>query len=50
VRFLEQRAVPFTTVEGWRKLDAHEIASGRERGRDRIKVVDRDEMTRISRA
>ncbi|GGP38180.1 FAD-dependent oxidoreductase [Saccharothrix coeruleofusca] len=50
VRFLEQRAVPFTTVEGWRKLDAHEIALGAERGRERIKVVDRESMTAISRS
>ncbi|WP_367133825.1 FAD-dependent oxidoreductase [Saccharothrix sp. HUAS TT1] len=50
VRFLEQRAVPFTTVDGWRKLDAHEIALGAARGRDRVKVVDRAEMTGICRS
>ncbi|RKT51863.1 FAD-dependent oxidoreductase [Saccharothrix australiensis] len=50
VRFLEQRAVPFTTVDGWRKLDAHEIALGVERGRERIKVVDRKTMTDVSRS
>ncbi|MFE9744239.1 FAD-dependent oxidoreductase [Saccharothrix saharensis] len=49
VRFLEQRAVPFTTVDGWRRLDAHEIALGAARGRDRVKVVDRAEMTGICR-
>ncbi|MFE2752428.1 FAD-dependent oxidoreductase [Actinosynnema sp. NPDC059335] len=50
VRFLEQRAVPFTTVEGWRRLDAHELALGAARGRDRVKVVDRAEMTGICRS
>lgn len=46
---LAQRGVPFTTIEGWRALDAHEIALGEDAGRPRIKVVDRDEMTRVSR-
>jgi ferredoxin/flavodoxin---NADP+ reductase len=50
VRFLEQRAVPFTTAAGWRRLDAHEIALGAARGRDRVKVVDRSEMTDICRS
>jgi len=50
VRFLEQRAVPFTTVDGWRRLDAHELALGAARGRERVKVVDRAEMTAISRS
>ncbi|MFD7652495.1 FAD-dependent oxidoreductase [Actinosynnema sp. NPDC059797] len=49
VRFLEQRAVPFTTNEGWLRLDAHEVALGAERGRQRVKVVGRDEMTGICR-
>ncbi|GLZ32665.1 pyridine nucleotide-disulfide oxidoreductase [Lentzea sp. NBRC 105346] len=50
VQFLEQRAIPFTTNEGWLKLDAHEVALGAAEGRERIKVVDRDEMTRVSRS
>ncbi|MFC6088371.1 FAD-dependent oxidoreductase [Saccharothrix lopnurensis] len=49
VRFLEERAVPFTTNEGWLRLDAHELALGAERGRERVKVVGRDEMTGICR-
>ncbi|QFZ16073.1 FAD-dependent oxidoreductase [Saccharothrix syringae] len=49
VRFLEQRAVPFTTNEGWLRLDAHELALGAARGRQRIKVVGRDEMTGLCR-
>jgi ferredoxin--NADP+ reductase len=49
VQFLEQRAVPFVTNEGWTRLDAHEIALGAEHGRERVKVVSREEMTAISR-
>ncbi|WP_424466037.1 FAD-dependent oxidoreductase [Pseudoclavibacter helvolus] len=50
VALLESRGVKFTDLEGWRRLDAHELALGAANGRERIKVVDRDEMTRISRA
>ncbi|ANN21440.1 pyridine nucleotide-disulfide oxidoreductase [Amycolatopsis orientalis] len=48
--FLTERGVPFTTWEGWGKLDAHEKSLGVPHGRDRVKVVERDEMTRISRS
>jgi ferredoxin--NADP+ reductase len=47
--FLADRGVPFTTWEGWGKLDAHERALGEPHGRERIKVVERDEMIRVSR-
>ncbi|ONF62848.1 ferredoxin--NADP reductase domain-containing protein [Amycolatopsis keratiniphila] len=47
--FLTERGVPFTTWEGWGKLDAHEKALGAPHGRERVKVVEREEMTRISR-
>jgi len=46
---LESRGVPYTTIEGWHCLDAHEIGLGEAEGRERIKVVSREEMTRISR-
>lgn len=49
VELLESRDVRFTDLEGWRRLDAHELALGAAAGRERIKVVDREEMTRISR-
>jgi ferredoxin--NADP+ reductase len=49
LEFLAGRGVPFTTWEGWGKLDAHERALGEPHGRDRIKVVERDEMLRVSR-
>ncbi|GGN07331.1 pyridine nucleotide-disulfide oxidoreductase [Lentzea pudingi] len=48
VEFLEQRGVPFVTNEGWSRLDAHEIALGAAHGRERVKVVSREEMTTIS--
>jgi ferredoxin--NADP+ reductase len=47
---LQERDVVWTDLEGWHKLDAHEIALGEAEGRARIKVVPRDEMVRISRA
>ena len=46
---LSERRVPYTTIEGWHRLDEHELALGEEAGRDRVKVVPRDEMTRIAR-
>lgn len=45
---LHERQVPFTTVDGWHRLDVHELALGEARGRERVKVVSREEMTRIS--
>ena len=46
---LRDRGVLFTDLEGWHRLDAHEQQLGAARGRERIKVVPRDEMIRISR-
>jgi len=46
---LRSRGVLFTDLEGWHRLDAHERELGEARGRERIKVVPRDEMIRISR-
>ncbi|WP_328645567.1 FAD-dependent oxidoreductase [Amycolatopsis sp. NBC_00348] len=47
--FLAARGIPFTTWQGWAKLDAHEKSLGLATGRERIKVVEREEMTRVSR-
>ncbi|MFA5608008.1 MAG: FAD-dependent oxidoreductase [Leucobacter sp.] len=47
---LHERQVPYTTIEGWQRLDEHELSLGEAAGRTRIKVVPRDEMTAISRA
>jgi ferredoxin--NADP+ reductase len=46
---LASRGVAWTDLEGWHRLDAHEIALGEPHERARIKVVPRDEMLRISR-
>lgn len=47
---LHSRGVEFTTWAGWEALDAHEIALGEAAGRQRIKVVPREEMIAVSRA
>ena len=46
--FLSDRGVQFTDLSGWQRLDAAERALGEERGRERLKVVPRDEMLQIS--
>lgn len=46
--FLTESGREFTTWEGWEKLDAFEISLGEAQDRERIKVVPRDEMVRIS--
>ncbi|MCC2027999.1 FAD-dependent oxidoreductase [Microbacterium sp. YMB-B2] len=46
---LESRGVQWTDLDGWHRLDEHEIALGGPHERARIKVVPRDEMVRISR-
>ena len=47
--FLDERGVHYTTWDGWETLDAHELSLGSEQGRERVKVVPRDDMVRISR-
>ncbi|MFC4244266.1 FAD-dependent oxidoreductase [Gryllotalpicola reticulitermitis] len=49
VELLEQRGIRFTDLDGWHALDSHEMSRGEPEGRARIKVVDRDEMVRVSR-
>jgi ferredoxin--NADP+ reductase len=51
------RGLPFTDFTGWDRLDAHEralgeaeTAAGAHLARERVKVISRDEMTRIARA
>ena len=56
LHLLEQRGVEYSDWNGWKELDNHEISLGdlaTESGpveRERVKVVDRDEQVRISRA
>jgi ferredoxin--NADP+ reductase len=49
VAFLEGKQVPFTTWDGWYRLDAHERSLGEPEGRERIKVVEREDMLRASK-
>ena len=46
---LDSRGVEYTNLDGWHHLDDHEKSLGETRGRERIKVVDREEMLRVSR-
>ncbi|MBU2668405.1 FAD-dependent oxidoreductase [Actinoplanes bogorensis] len=46
---LDRRGVGYTTWDGWKRLDAHEIELGTPHGRKRVKVVPRHEMIEISR-
>ncbi|QNS02440.1 FAD-dependent oxidoreductase [Streptomyces xanthii] len=48
--FLGERGVRYTTWEGWYKLDAAEKALGEPQGRERVKIVERDEMLDASGA
>lgn len=50
LELLDQRGVRYTTWQGWERLDAYERALGEAAGRERIKVVPREDMTRISLA
>ena len=47
--FLAQRGVPVVEWSHWEVLDAHERALGEAAGRQRVKVVPREEMTAIAR-
>lgn len=54
---LEERGIEYTTWEGWQRLNAHELALGGAYGsaeksgiqRERVKVVPREDLVRISR-
>ena len=49
VRLLNGRGVRYTTWHGWELLEAFEKELGRADGRERIKVVERETMTAVSR-
>ena len=44
--FLASRDIAVTTWEGWHRLDAAERAAGEPHGRERIKIVEWDEMVK----
>ena len=46
---LESRGVKWTDLDGWHRLDQHEVALGAPHERARIKVVAREDMLRVSR-
>ncbi len=46
--FLESKKVPFTTWDGWYRLDAYERGLGEPEGRERVKVVERADMLKAS--
>ncbi|AKE91203.1 FAD-dependent oxidoreductase [Rhodococcus aetherivorans] len=48
VAFLEDKQLPYTTWQGWYRLDAHERSLGEAEGRERVKVVEREDMFRAS--
>ncbi|QNG20027.1 FAD-dependent oxidoreductase [Rhodococcus triatomae] len=48
IEFLEGKGVPYTTWQGWYRLDAHERSLGEPEGRERVKVVERHDMLKAS--
>ncbi|MFC8126232.1 FAD-dependent oxidoreductase [Streptomyces sp. NPDC057302] len=48
--FLGERNVRFTTWEGWYRLDAAEKALGEAEERERVKIVEREDMLKASGA
>lgn len=44
VRFLQGKGLELTTWEGWHRLDAAEKAAGEAEGRERKKIVEREDM------
>ena len=48
VNLLDSRGVSYTNLAGWHRLDEAELARGAKEGRERIKVVPREEMLEIS--
>ena len=48
IKYLEDKSVAFTTWDGWYRLDEHERALGAAEGRERVKVVEREDMLAAS--
>ena len=48
LRLLKDRGAPVIEWHNWEVLDAHERALGEADGRERVKVVSRDEMTSVA--
>lgn len=48
IALLDDAQKAYTTWDGWHKLDAYERGLGEPEGRDRVKVVEREDMLRAS--
>ena len=48
IELLNERKIPFTTWDGWYRLDEHERSLGAAQGRERVKVVEREDMLAAS--
>ena len=48
LRLLKDRGVPVIQWRDWEVLDAHERSNGEAAGRERVKVVPREDMTDIA--
>jgi ferredoxin/flavodoxin---NADP+ reductase len=46
---LRERGLEVTRWEDWERVDAHEVALGAAAGRERVKVVEREELLRVGR-
>jgi ferredoxin--NADP+ reductase len=49
LEMLDSRGIAYTDLDGWHRLDQHELSLGEAEGRVRVKVVPRDDMVQISR-
>jgi ferredoxin--NADP+ reductase len=47
VRLLQERGVRYVTAEEWRKIDAAEVAAGKEQGKPRVKIVAPEAMLAV---
>lgn len=48
LKHLADRGATVVDAEGWSRLDAHELSLGEDQGRERIKVVPREDMIRAA--
>ncbi len=48
IDFLTERGVEYVEWSGWQLLDAYERSLGEPQGRERVKVVSREDMIRVS--
>ena len=50
VELLESRGVEYVGWSEWLKIDAHEVALGEAEGRERIKLVEREDFLRVAKS